>query len=200
MNVMGVDFIAPVMMRGAWFWILSRNCWLVFAVVDHAFELYSMTGLTDPSYTVLSICSLAPHVVPASLRIIASFLRAFPSVRKVCVFHVLACSFLHQLVLRTHTFLFDRLIHSYLTASDRPDTFLVDRQRNLKINTLCKAKHHLFTVKIWQTCVLTMFCIVFFTTANDDKTSHPTYMCILLWCMCILLWCMWVVLRNHVTM
>ena len=131
MNVMGVDFIAPVMMRGALFWILSRNCWLVFAVVDHAFELYSMTGLTDPSYTVLSICSLAPHVVPASLRMIASFLRAFPSVRKVCVFHVLACSFLHQLVLRTHTFLVDRLIHSYLTASDRPHTFLVDHQSKL---------------------------------------------------------------------
>ena len=53
MNVMGVDFIAPVMMRSAWFWILSRDCWLVFAVVDHAVELYSRTGLTDPSYTVL---------------------------------------------------------------------------------------------------------------------------------------------------
>ena len=38
-NVMGVDFIAPVMMRSAWFWILSRDCWLVFAVVDHAVEL-----------------------------------------------------------------------------------------------------------------------------------------------------------------
>ena len=87
MNVMGVDFIAPVMMRSAWFWILSRDGWLVFAVVDHAVELYSRTGLTDPSYTVLSICSLAPHVVPASLRMIVSFLRAFPSVRRVCVFH-----------------------------------------------------------------------------------------------------------------
>ena len=56
--------------------------------VDHAVELYSRTGLTDPSYTVLSICSLAPHVVSASLRMIASFLRAFPSVHKVCGFHV----------------------------------------------------------------------------------------------------------------
>jgi len=37
---MGVDFIAPVMMRSAWFWILSRDCWLVFAVVDHAVDLY----------------------------------------------------------------------------------------------------------------------------------------------------------------
>ena len=36
---------------------------MVFAVVDHAVELYSRTGLTDPSYTVLSICSLAPHVI-----------------------------------------------------------------------------------------------------------------------------------------
>ena len=50
---------------------------MVFAVVDHAVELYSRTGLTDLSYTVLSICSLAPHIVPASLRMIASFLRAF---------------------------------------------------------------------------------------------------------------------------
>ena len=69
MNVMGVDFIAPVMMRSAWFWILSRDFWLVFAVVDHAVELYYRTGLTDPSYTVLSICSLAHHVcawLPAS--------------------------------------------------------------------------------------------------------------------------------------
>ena len=66
----------------------SRECWLVFAVVDHAVELYSRTGLSDPSYTVLSVCSLAPYVVPASLRMIASFLRAFPSVRRVCVFHV----------------------------------------------------------------------------------------------------------------
>ena len=36
MNVMGVDFIAPVMMRSAWFCILSRDCWLVFAFVDPA--------------------------------------------------------------------------------------------------------------------------------------------------------------------
>ena len=61
---------------------------MVFAVVDHAGELYSRTGLTDPSYTVLSICSLVPDVVAASLRMIASFLRAFPSVPGVCVFHV----------------------------------------------------------------------------------------------------------------
>ena len=45
MNVMGVDFIAPVMMRSAWFCILSRDCWLVFAVVDHAVELYSCRKL-----------------------------------------------------------------------------------------------------------------------------------------------------------
>jgi len=64
------------------------DCWLVFAVVDHAVELYSMTGLTDPSYTVLSICSLAPHVVPANLRMITSFLRAFPSVCRVWGFYV----------------------------------------------------------------------------------------------------------------
>jgi len=82
MNVMGVDFIAPVMMRSACIWILSRGCWLVFAVVDHAVELYSRTGLTDPSYTVLIICSSALHVAPAGLRMIASFLRAFPSVRR----------------------------------------------------------------------------------------------------------------------
>ena len=67
---------------------MSRDCWLVFAVVDHAVELYSRTGLTDLLYTVLSICSFAPHVVSASLCMIASFLRAFPSVRMVCVFHV----------------------------------------------------------------------------------------------------------------
>ena len=56
------------------------------AVVDHAVELYFRTGITDLSYTVLSICSLAPHVVPASVRMIA--LHAFPSVRRECVFHV----------------------------------------------------------------------------------------------------------------
>ena len=66
----------------------SRECWLVFAVVDHAVELYSRTGLSDPSYTVLIVCSLAPDVVPASLRMIASLLRAFPSVCRVCVFHI----------------------------------------------------------------------------------------------------------------
>ena len=88
MNVIGVDFIAPVMMRSAWFVILSRDCWLVFAVVDHAVELYSRTGLTDPSYAVLSICSLALHVVPASVRMVASFLRSFPFIRRVCGFYV----------------------------------------------------------------------------------------------------------------
>ena len=58
------------------------------AVVYHAVELYFRTGITDLSHTVLSICSLAPRVVPASLRMIASYLRAFPSVRRVCVFLV----------------------------------------------------------------------------------------------------------------
>ena len=49
MNVMGVDFIAPVMMRSAWFWIVSRDCWLVFVFVYHAVELYPRTGLNPQS-------------------------------------------------------------------------------------------------------------------------------------------------------
>ena len=44
-SVIGVDRIAPVIRRSAWFWTLSRACWLVFAVVDHAVEPYSRWGL-----------------------------------------------------------------------------------------------------------------------------------------------------------
>ena len=35
-SVMGVDCITPVFRGNAWFWTLSRACWMVFAVVDHA--------------------------------------------------------------------------------------------------------------------------------------------------------------------
>jgi len=72
MKAIGVDFVAPVMIRRAWFCTLSRVCW--FALADVAQEdeiIYSKVGLTVPRRTILSICSLAHHVVPASLRIIA---------------------------------------------------------------------------------------------------------------------------------
>jgi hypothetical protein len=88
MKAIGVDFVAPVMIRRAWFCTLSRHCWFVFAVVAQVVELYSMAGLTVSWYIVLSICSLAPHVLPASLRMIASFLRALPSTWFMWVLHV----------------------------------------------------------------------------------------------------------------
>ena len=87
-SVIGVDRIALVIKRSAWFWRLSRACWLVFAVVDHAVEPYSRWGLTVPWYTVFSIFSLAPQVVPASLRRIVSLRLVFVSALAVCCFQV----------------------------------------------------------------------------------------------------------------
>ena len=87
-SVIGVDRTVPVIRRSAWFWTLSRACWLAFAVVDHAVELYSIWGLTVPWYTVFSIISLAAQVVPAGLRRIASLRLAFTSAVAMCGFQV----------------------------------------------------------------------------------------------------------------
>ena len=87
-SVIGVDRIAPVIRWSAWFWTLSRACWLVFAVVDHTVEPYSRWGLTVPWYTVFSIFSLASQVVPASLRRIAILRLAFASALAECCFQV----------------------------------------------------------------------------------------------------------------
>ena len=70
------------------FWTLSNACWLVFAVVDHAEEPYSRWGLTVPWYTVLSIFSLAPQVVPASLRRVSILRLAFAFALAMCCFQV----------------------------------------------------------------------------------------------------------------
>ena len=86
--MIGVDRIAPVIRRSAWFWTLSRACWLFFAVVDHAVEPYSRWGLTVPWYTVFSIFLLASQAVPASLRRIASLRLAFTSALATCCFQV----------------------------------------------------------------------------------------------------------------
>ena len=48
MKAIGVDLVAPVIMRNAWFCTLSKACWFVFAVVDHVVELYSIVGRTVP--------------------------------------------------------------------------------------------------------------------------------------------------------
>ena len=87
-SVIGVGHIAPVISRSAWFWTLSRACWVVFAVADHAVEPYSRWGLTAPWYTVFSIFSFAPQVIPASLRRMASLRLAFASALAVCCFQV----------------------------------------------------------------------------------------------------------------
>ena len=51
-------------------------------------EPYSRWGLTVPWYTVLSIFSLAPQVVPASLRRIAILPLTFASALAICCFQV----------------------------------------------------------------------------------------------------------------
>ena len=113
----GVDRIAPVIRRSAWFWTLSRACWLAFAVVDHAMEPYSRSGLTVPWYTVVSTFSLAPQMVPASLRRIAILRLAFPSALAMCCFslHLIAnvLYFIRMLCL-TH---FHFVLVSYLIMS-----------------------------------------------------------------------------------
>ena len=86
--MIGVDCIAPVIRRITWFWTLSRACWLVFAVLDHAVEPYSRWGLTVPWYIVFSIFLLASQVVPASLQRIASVRLAFASALAMCCFQV----------------------------------------------------------------------------------------------------------------
>ena len=48
MNLTGVDLVAPVTIRSAWFWTLSKVCKIVFGAVDQAVELYSKWGLIDP--------------------------------------------------------------------------------------------------------------------------------------------------------
>ena len=65
-SVIGVECITPVIIHRAWFCTLSSSCSFVIAVVDHVVEPYSRWGLTVPWYTVLSIFSLAPQMVPAS--------------------------------------------------------------------------------------------------------------------------------------
>ena len=87
--LIGVDLMAPVIMQRAWFWTLSRACWVVFAQVDHAVELYSRCGLTDPWKTVFSVFSFAPQVVPANLLRIASLRLAFISAFVMWDFHVI---------------------------------------------------------------------------------------------------------------
>ena len=57
-------------------------------MVDQAEDRYSRWGLTVPSYTVFSIFSLAPKVVPVSLRRIASLRLAFASALAMCCFQV----------------------------------------------------------------------------------------------------------------
>ena len=80
--------MAQVISLSAWFWTLSRACWLVFDVVDHAVEPHSRWGLTVPWYTVFSIFSLAPQVVPASLLRTASLRLALASTLTMCCFQV----------------------------------------------------------------------------------------------------------------
>ena len=88
-SVIDVDHITPVIRQSAWFWTLSRTCWLVFAVADHAVGPYSNWGLTVPWYTgFFCVFSLASRVVPASLRRIASLHLPFASAVAMCCFQV----------------------------------------------------------------------------------------------------------------
>ena len=60
-----IDFMAPMMMRVAWFCTLLTRSKLDLAVVPHAVMPYSSTGLTLPVYSLLRVTVSAPHVVPA---------------------------------------------------------------------------------------------------------------------------------------
>ena len=67
-----VDFMAPVMMRVAWFCTLLARSKFDLAVAPHAVMPYSSTGLTLPVYSLLRVTVSAPHVVPANFFMRAS--------------------------------------------------------------------------------------------------------------------------------
>ena len=86
-SVFGVDFIALVMMRVAWFCNLLTRSKLDLAVVPHAVMPYSSTGLTQPVYSLLRVTVSAPHIVNANF-MRASRILALASAFSVCCFHV----------------------------------------------------------------------------------------------------------------
>ena len=87
-SIIGVDFMAPVMMRVAWFCTLLSRSKLDLAVVPHAVMPYSSTGLTLPVYSLLRVTVSAPHVVPANFFVRASHTLALASAFSVCCFQV----------------------------------------------------------------------------------------------------------------
>ena len=86
--IIGVDFMAPVMMRVAWFCTLLTRSKLDLAVVPHAVMPYSSTGLTLPVYSLLRVTVSAPHIVPANFFMRASRTLALASAFSVCYFQV----------------------------------------------------------------------------------------------------------------
>ena len=65
-STVGVDFMAPVMMRVAWFCTLLTRSKLDLAVVPHAVMPYSSTGLSLPVYSLLRVTVSKSHVTPAN--------------------------------------------------------------------------------------------------------------------------------------
>ena len=86
-SIIGVDFMAPVMMRVACFCTLLTRSKLDLAVVPYAVMPYSSTGLTLPMYSLLRVTVSAPHVVPANFFMRASRTLTLASAFSAC-FHV----------------------------------------------------------------------------------------------------------------
>ena len=96
--LIGVDFMAPVMMRVAWFCTLLTRSKLDMAVVPHAVMPYSSTGLTLLVYSLLrvTVTVSAPHVVPANFFMRASRTLALASAFSVCCFQARRLSKAHH--------------------------------------------------------------------------------------------------------